>query len=143
MDGLQWYPCETCHEAFPSVSLVERHMRELRHYRTRCEQCYQRFGSVDALENHLSSGAHREYDVLCPFCGSLFHKASILISHFEDAKCTHAPGLNHHSVLWLIRNCDTAGVMTNPQILVLNTNASPAIETSTRIKSLNRTSSPL
>ncbi|KAJ5369785.1 uncharacterized protein N7496_005877, partial [Penicillium cataractarum] len=121
MDGLQWYPCETCDETFPSISLVESHMHEMKHYRTRCERCYQRLKTVDALVNHLSSGIHRESDILCPFCGSLFHKASTLISHFEEAKCTHAPGLNHHSVLWLVRNCDTAGVVTNPQAKWLHT----------------------
>lgn len=65
---------------------------------------------------HMTSGVHRECETLCPFCGKSFNKASVLVAHFENARCANAPGLDHHPIVWLIRNCDTLGVMTNAQI---------------------------
>jgi hypothetical protein len=49
----------------------------------------------------------------CPFCGSHFDKASSLMVHLEEGKCKNAPGLEHHSILWLVRNCDPDGVITD------------------------------
>lgn len=56
---------------------------------------------------------HYTYNVYCPFCGSRFDKASALMGHLEEGKCECAPGLEHHSILWLVRNCDPAGVIVS------------------------------
>lgn len=67
------------------------------------------------MAQHLTSGWHRTFTTFCPFCGSSFLKASILMSHLESGYCSHAPGLDHHSILWLVRNCDDTGVIINNQ----------------------------
>jgi hypothetical protein len=64
----------------------------------------------------MASGIHWKYNICCPFCGIHFDKASILMAHLEEGRCECAPGLDHHSILWLVRNCDTTGVMTDIQL---------------------------
>ena len=43
------------------------------------------------------------------------------MSHLENGICPQAPGLNHHSILWLLRKCDNTGVLVNPQPAWLTT----------------------
>ncbi|EPS31739.1 hypothetical protein POX_d06068 [Penicillium oxalicum] len=76
-----------------------------------CTKCDSRFESHAALHSHLLSGIHRTATTFCPFCGRKFLKASVLIAHLESGHCPGAPGLNHHNILWLLRNCDIHGVL--------------------------------
>ncbi|KAF7720004.1 Zinc finger C2H2 type domain-containing protein [Penicillium ucsense] len=63
----------------------------------------------EALRSHLISNVHQVGFTLCPFCGDRFAKASIFMGHLENGHCAGAPGLNHHSILCLLKDISTPG----------------------------------
>ncbi|KAF3387254.1 hypothetical protein F1880_001594 [Penicillium rolfsii] len=110
-DSIRTIPCQLCDKKFVTQRDADQHMLALNHYRNRCDLCQQRFPSMMALLNHAMSYWHCIHNIFCPFCGSRFEKASILMGHLEEAQCENAPGLDHHNILWLVRNCDPSGVI--------------------------------
>jgi hypothetical protein len=65
---------------------------------------------------HLNSKVHRGSRVPCLFCSASYTTASGLVHHIEMGSCPRAPNLNHATVLRMIRERDTHGLITNPAI---------------------------
>lgn len=64
----------------------------------------------------MRSHVHRGNSINCPFCKKGHTTASGVGHHLETGSCPQAPSLNRDTILRLVRERDTQGLITNRQI---------------------------
>ncbi|KAJ5747332.1 uncharacterized protein N7511_009028 [Penicillium nucicola] len=114
-----WKPrfqCQKCPEKFHNPGAAEKHMDMLNHYRNYCKPCDRHFQNESNLRAHLNSKTHRGTTAACPFCKGSFVTASGVFHHLEQGSCPNAPSMNHDTILRMVRQSDTHGIITNKQI---------------------------
>ncbi|KAI9148815.1 Telomere zinc finger-associated protein [Paramyrothecium foliicola] len=114
-----WKPkieCETCTAMFFTQTAADQHMKAKAHFRHYCQSCDQRFSNDNNLKMHLNSKVHRGTTVPCPFCKTCYTTASGVVNHIETGSCPNAPQLNRATILRMIRERDTRGLITNKTI---------------------------
>nr|OQO28788.1 hypothetical protein B0A51_04931 [Rachicladosporium sp. CCFEE 5018] len=113
------YQCEEphCGRSFWTQQEAREHMDEEGHWRVHyCQACDRGFQNENNLRMHMNSRFHRGNRITCPKCNASFTAASGLMHHFETGSCPHARYLNRKTILELIRERDTSGVITKKQI---------------------------
>ncbi|KAE8317096.1 hypothetical protein BDV41DRAFT_584624 [Aspergillus transmontanensis] len=121
--------CETCRRTFGTWRACEQHMDDTDHWAPRfdCQTCSREFFSQGAADQHMTALGHwrprhlinskiHHGDVVCPFCKLDYTSASGLINHLEQGSCPQADILNRETILRIVHERDSQGVITNQQI---------------------------